>query len=392
MKKKFRVSSLEIKKDSWQMTTEGYLELEAYATRTGVFDYYTKDGKLYREYRPAIQVHNPDSYKTLEKQPLTKLHPKNMLDSKTTEKFIKGIVLEGIEPDGIYIKVKVRVFSKELIDLILSGKMTELSCGYYCEVIDGKGVTPDGIQYDGMQINIIYNHLAVVPKGRAGSKVGFHLDSEGFAVYFDDSDFEQNSSDSTTKKDENNIIFTEKKNKMEFIFKGKTYKLDNAEDVKALQKAVADEQAKSQAKIDSLEAQLHMEVSKNDSSPEKLTEALNFITEVSQYIKNDSSLEALAKNSKKDNMILAIKDSMPSNFKLKEDASDTYIETLYDLVKQTVTPKKDSKTVPTTKPEGKKDALDNLIEKGVQGTDKMDEEDPAEKARNDQIEKSFTKI
>ncbi len=381
MKKKFRVSSLEIKKDSWQMTPEGYLVLEAYATRTGVFDYYTKDGKLYREYRPQTEVQNPDSYRTLENQPLTKLHPKNMLDSKSASKFIKGIVLEGIEPEGIYLKVTVRVFDKELIDLILSGKMTELSCGYYCEVIDGKGVTPDGVQYDGMQINIIYNHLAVVPKGRAGSKVGFHLDSEGFAVFYDDNDFEQNDNGSnSTEKLDKNIIFTEKMD-MQITYNGRVYKLDNAEDVKALEKAVLDAQTSNQAKIDSLEAKYEMEKQRNDFAPEKLAEEVTFLADVSQWIKTDSNIVELAKKTKKDNMLQAIKDNMP-NFVLKKD-TEAYIESTYESMKELLAFKKDAK--PAT-PEVKNDGINKIITNAIPGQ-KMDNENPSEKARKAKIDK-----
>ena len=42
--------------------------------------------------------------------------------------------------------------------------------------MDRKGKTPAGEDYDGVQLVIRYNHVALVPKGRAGENVKLLVD------------------------------------------------------------------------------------------------------------------------------------------------------------------------------------------------------------------------
>lgn len=62
-----------------------------------------------------------------------------------------------------------------------SGELVELSCGYECDFDPTPGVY-QGQAYDGIQRNISYNHLALLPQGRArgGSDVKLHLDEGDF--------------------------------------------------------------------------------------------------------------------------------------------------------------------------------------------------------------------
>lgn len=418
---KFRLVSFQIRRDSnYQITPEGYLIVRAYATRTGVFDYYTKEGKLYKEYRPKTEVFDPNSYNTLKNQPITKLHPKKMLDSASVTKFLKGLVLEdiGVEEDT-YIAVTLKVMDREVVDLILSGKMTELSCGYFCEVVDGKGTTPEGLEYDGIQMNIRYNHLALVPKGRAGNQVGIKLDAEGCSI-FDDEE-EKSTLQCTFATNEKTIKTDAEKGakQMDFIYKGKTYKLDNEADRAELAKVLkADEAAGilNQSKIDALQVEVEILKTKKTDSPDELTEKLAFLAEVSQYIKADTALEELAKNSPKTNKIQAVKDNFPK-LELKEDDSDARIDTAYEIMKSSISPKKVKKdaakpamtkcpecgaTLDKCAPKDTKDGEDatktdaekndgiaKIIASGADPVVKGDaSDDPAEQARLD-YEKSF---
>ena len=127
-----------------------------------------------------------------------------------------------------------------------------------------------------------------------------------------------------------------------------------------------------------------MEKQRNDVAPEKLAEEVTFLADVSQWIKTDSNIVELAKKTKKDNMLQAIKDNMP-NFVLKKD-TDAYVESTYESMKELLAFKKDAKSTTTTAP--KNDALGNLIDGIVPGaTSKLDEMDPSEVARNDKIAK-----
>jgi len=67
-----------------------------------------------------------------------------------------------------YLKNSLTVWDKDDIKNIESGKIKELSCGYSYEPDMTPGVV-DGVQYDGIMRNIIFNHVALVKEGRAGA-------------------------------------------------------------------------------------------------------------------------------------------------------------------------------------------------------------------------------
>jgi len=54
----------------------------------------------------------------------------------------------------------------------------ELSCGYEAQVLPIAGEHPGEGHYDAVQKNIRYNHLSIVPRGRAGDNVKLKLDAK----------------------------------------------------------------------------------------------------------------------------------------------------------------------------------------------------------------------
>src|SRR5690606_25874157 len=58
----------------------------------------------------------------------------------------------------------------------------EVSCGYRCLVDETPGVTPEGERYDRVQRRIRYNHVAIVPEGRAGEAVALRMDAAGNTI------------------------------------------------------------------------------------------------------------------------------------------------------------------------------------------------------------------
>jgi hypothetical protein len=63
------------------------------------------------------------------------------------------------------------------IGLIESRERREVSCGYRCRLDLTPGTTPDGERYDAVQRDVVYNHVALVPRGRAGRDVALRLDA-----------------------------------------------------------------------------------------------------------------------------------------------------------------------------------------------------------------------
>ena len=97
---------------------------------------------------------------------VTDEHPPVMLDETNVMDYIKGTVhnvRRGSGYENGYLLADLMVYDPVLNEEIRQGKR-EVSCGYYLDYIEG----PDGRIY---QKNIRGNHVAIVPKGRAGSRV-----------------------------------------------------------------------------------------------------------------------------------------------------------------------------------------------------------------------------
>lgn len=354
--KKFRQATFQIKLDSSPKLTENenYLIATVYATRRGVFDYYQND-KLYREYRSEEEVFKVDSMNTLKHQPITRLHPQKMLSSKNSSQHIKGIVLEDVSREGDYIKATVKVMDQALIDEILTGKLTELSCGYNCEVVDKSGVTDRNEQYDGIQKNIVYNHLAVVPKGRAGANVRFKLDSEG------NQDLSEEGYEENFDNDDNNEKGQEIE--MKITFNGKEYDLAKADEKAKYDAAVQlDAQEKKDAQDKLAKAQVELDMLKADQAnqPQKLAETLAFVAQVKPYLKADSTDEELVKKDRKELKKQAVIDNYP-NITDIDKKDDAYYEVAYQFMLDNIKPKKDKAPAPQTPPAQKNDGLNNIL-------------------------------
>ena len=171
-----RYDKSELKKA--EITSQGFLKVPAFATRTGVFTYRTADGGIIRELRSPEEVFKSDSMKTLANVPVTNQHPKaGLLDSKNAMEFTVGYTGDLVERiDEKFLQVSVIVIDQDTIKSAEHG-MKEVSCGYMCDLDPTPGIY-DGEHYDVIQKNIVYNHLAIVPRGRAGPDVKLHLDAD----------------------------------------------------------------------------------------------------------------------------------------------------------------------------------------------------------------------
>lgn len=156
---------------------EGFLIVKGTATRTGVFNYRNPDGTLRRELRHPDDVLHPDSLGSLAGKPLTLEHPPALLTPDNVEQHSVGSVGNKIHVvgDGL-IEIVGNVHRRDAIAATENKTKRDLSCGYTCEILREDGVYKSQ-PYDFRQTNIVYNHLAIVQEGRAGSTCGLHLDS-----------------------------------------------------------------------------------------------------------------------------------------------------------------------------------------------------------------------
>jgi len=145
---------------------------EAFAVRTGIQVYSGAevglvDRATVRVYRPESEVRKPESLLTFSHAPITLGHPDVPVTDANWKDLAKGEVSTEATWDGNKIKLPLIVKDADAISAI-EGGTRELSAGYTCDLDFVEG-NANGEQYDAIQRNIKINHLAIVPKGRAGS-------------------------------------------------------------------------------------------------------------------------------------------------------------------------------------------------------------------------------
>jgi len=192
--------------EKYEVTPEGYLRLHATIARTGVQHYVNADGSTRREYRAPEDVAAPESLASFAGKSVTDEHPPELLNTANTKYYQKGFTGTEIVYDNGFVRAVMTVTDEDLIKKIQRGDATEVSAGYRVAYDANPGTTPDGEPYDGRQMEIMGNHVAVVKTGRAGPQVKLHLDRQDAAdpilllseepsmttakVVFDGADFE----------------------------------------------------------------------------------------------------------------------------------------------------------------------------------------------------------
>jgi len=161
-----------------EVSKEGWIRDKPIVTRAGIFEYRSADGKIKKELRSDEEVFKADSLNTLAGIPITDNH-RGIINNSNANGIIGAVLSPGVKDAG-------NVLAEVIIhDANKLGTRRELSLGYVCETKDTPGIY-NGERYDCEQVNIRYNHLAVVTKGRAGN-ARLRLDSADDAVsdYFE---------------------------------------------------------------------------------------------------------------------------------------------------------------------------------------------------------------
>lgn len=173
-------------KKKYEITSQGFFKADAYFTRSGIFDYtFIENGKeiVVRELRPDDEVFHPDSMKSLQMVPISNNHPMEHISVDNFQQYQIGMTGENITQIDNFLSGKVIITDKKVIGDILMNieqkKPIELSCGYDCNIEFKPGKHKEG-DYDAIQKDIIYNHVALLLdcKGRAGKEVKLRVDSK----------------------------------------------------------------------------------------------------------------------------------------------------------------------------------------------------------------------
>jgi len=151
-------------------TKDGYLVAMSKVARTGVQDYLASElgmigNHVVRVNRPEVEVFAKDAMASLTHAPVTINHPAEMVDADNWKDLAVGEVGEGVLRDGEWLAVPLIVKDAKGIE-VAGTTHQEISMGYTAELKDA----PDGADYDLDMTKIRFNHLALVPRGRAGSE------------------------------------------------------------------------------------------------------------------------------------------------------------------------------------------------------------------------------
>lgn len=157
-------------------TQEGYYTGKAVVTKVGVYKYINLDGTIRREFKSPESAFEKDSLESLKMKPITNDHPgKREVNIDNAKELQSGMTGEVVGHDNKKLWVSLTVTDKNAVDAIDSGKR-QLSLGYKLKRIPEKGVF-EGQEYDIVQKNIRYNHLAIVNRARCGKDICLNVDS-----------------------------------------------------------------------------------------------------------------------------------------------------------------------------------------------------------------------
>ena len=166
-------------------TSEGFLVFEAIATLAGVFEYTDPaTGLIRREFRPPWELFYGESMQTVSGIPLTDDHPsvKDIVKPDNWATYTRGTIFPGVtQEDEIYAKVSGVCYDENLIKKIESGQV-QLSSGLLSRDVEKPGVWR-GQPYDVIQTDLVWNHLASVPRGRMGERAALRLDSADSSLH-----------------------------------------------------------------------------------------------------------------------------------------------------------------------------------------------------------------
>jgi hypothetical protein len=109
-------------------------------------------------------------------KPATWGHPPVLLDSANTKQYQVGYSGSQVRYNDGFVEVALVVTDQDAIEKIKRKDATEVSAGYKVDFDPTPGITPEGEEYAGVQRNIRVNHIAIVPRGRAGPEVRLLLD------------------------------------------------------------------------------------------------------------------------------------------------------------------------------------------------------------------------
>lgn len=213
-----------------ERTPAGGLRVNAAITRAGVLTYKDVNGKEWRELRPPEEVFAVDSLKSFRDAPVTDGHPSALVTPDTFREHARGHVADMPTQENDLVTAPLVIDDADAVRAVEAGERKDVSAGYTCDLDPTPG-SFNGERYDRVQRNIRGNHVAILPPGagRAGERVSLRMDGAAQQILRLDA---AEAKDSTVKT---------------ITLFGKTYRLDDAGDMAAMQTDVPAQVSKKDA-------------------------------------------------------------------------------------------------------------------------------------------------
>lgn len=157
-------------------TDEGYLVLDAYLARAGVYAYRNPDGSITRELIDEDELFDQAWLDSLTMKPVTDDHPPGMVQPDSYKEYAVGTIGADLRADGDKLRGSLVVQDAAAITAINKGKR-QVSCGYTCELHHTPGRHDTYGEYDAIQRKRRGNHAAIVDRGRHGEGVSVRADA-----------------------------------------------------------------------------------------------------------------------------------------------------------------------------------------------------------------------
>ncbi len=135
------------------------------------------DGSLRRELRDPSEVFNADSLRSFEQLPVTNTHPYEQVTASNAKGLMVGANDSNVTRDDDHVRTMLMVADAPTIAEMDAKKKVQVSCGYTCDYDPTPGKHPVYGDYDGRQMNIRGNHIALVPHARAGETARVRMDA-----------------------------------------------------------------------------------------------------------------------------------------------------------------------------------------------------------------------
>ena len=329
--------------------------------------YVKSDGSEEMEAKLPEEILSDATVSSANSKPVTDGHH-GLVTKDNSHDLLKGFTASNGHVEGNMIYNDITITDPNLISQIKSGDKRELSIGFETQMDPTSG-TYNGTKYDAVQRNIRINHVAVVPKGRAGHEVRLIGDSAEAVEQVEPSEEKGNQMETrVVRADGQNITVAaddvEKITKLDADNSAKAKQIADLDaQIKKLQsekaqlQGDADASAKkadeAQAKADSLEAdnkKLQEEFDKYKA--DGVDKKLELIDKVKSFVGDEYDYHGKSDRDMKIDAVKAIKgDSVDFT-----DKSDTYVQAAFDMLEK---PKKVSGYA-GPEPEAKGDSADPI--------------------------------